>query len=273
MAADKIGLAPVALSIFYVRRTHNRGDEPMLWRRWLKWLIVVDAKRQVLLVQEACSSGPYNSSAMLRPLTEAAREVASARRGSGRCDISIASREPPLRARMVRSGETEPGKAGQGNMAASRPPRPNARRLSEPIVSAAGAGRERVLSAEAQALWARAPGRSLETQRIQALLLRLAYTLYRSDLALPEAQGLAQGLFVQGCQQSQLNSKTSFDLFRECVGHILSSIVKAFRTVSQQLSETRRTPARTKHAQGEGRSTYTPALARTLTQLTDKDSP
>jgi hypothetical protein len=120
VAADTIGLAPVALSIFYVRRTHNRGDEPMLWRRWLKWLIVVDAKRQVLLVQEACSSGPYNSSAMLRPLTEAAREVASARRGSGRCDISIASREPPLRARMVRSGETEPGEAGQGNMWASR---------------------------------------------------------------------------------------------------------------------------------------------------------
>ena len=158
------------------------------------------------------------------------------------------------------------------------PPSPNARRLSarrlsarrlsESIVSAAGAGRERVLSAEAQALWARAPGQSLETQRIQALLLRLAYTLYRSDLALPEAQGL----FVQGCQQSQLNSKTSFDLFHQRVGHILS-IVKAFRTVSQQLSETRRIPARTKHAQREGQSTYTPALARTLTQLTEKDSP
>src|SRR3712207_5928116 len=47
----------------------------MLWRRWLKWLIVDDTKRQVLLAQEACS-GPYNGSAMLRPLTEAARKVA-----------------------------------------------------------------------------------------------------------------------------------------------------------------------------------------------------
>ena len=168
-------------------------------------------------------------------------------------------------------------------MGFKRPPSPNARRLSarrlsarrlsESIVSAAGAGRERVLSAEAQALWARAPGRSLETQRIQALLLRLAYTLYRSDLILPEAQGLAQGLFVQGCQQSQLNSKTSFDLFRERVGHILSSIVKPFRTVFDSCSETHMTPARTKHAQREGRGAYTPALARTLTQLTEKDSP
>ena len=176
-------------------------------------------------------------------------------------------------------------------MGFKRPPSPNARRLSarrlyarrlsEPIVSAAGTGRERVLSAEAQSLWARAPGRSLETQRIQALLLRLAYTLYHSDLAVLKAQGLAQwlaqwlaqGLFAQGCQQSQLSSKTSSDLFRERVGHILSSIVKAFRTVFDTCSEPRMTPARTKHAQREGRGAYTPALARTLTQLTEKDSP
>jgi hypothetical protein len=56
VAVDATGLAPGALSTFYVRRTHNRGGgEPMLWPRWLKWLIVVDTKRQVLLAQEACS--------------------------------------------------------------------------------------------------------------------------------------------------------------------------------------------------------------------------
>ena len=43
----------------------------MLWRRWLKWLVVVDADRQMVLAQEACS-GPYNGSAMLRPLVDAA---------------------------------------------------------------------------------------------------------------------------------------------------------------------------------------------------------
>ena len=75
MAEDTTGLVPVALSTFYVRRTQPR-DEPMLWCWWLKRLIVVDTKRQVLLAQEACSSGPYKGSAMLRPLTEAAREVA-----------------------------------------------------------------------------------------------------------------------------------------------------------------------------------------------------
>ncbi len=71
VAVDATGLAPDAISTFYVQRSHNRSGEPMPWRRWLKWLIVVDTKRQILLAQEACS-GPYNGSAMLRPLTEAA---------------------------------------------------------------------------------------------------------------------------------------------------------------------------------------------------------
>ena len=35
MAVDATGLAPGAISTFYVWRTHNRGGEPMLWRRWL----------------------------------------------------------------------------------------------------------------------------------------------------------------------------------------------------------------------------------------------
>jgi hypothetical protein len=58
----------------YVRRTHNRGGEPMLWRGWLKWLFVVETDHQMVLAQEACS-GPYNGSAMLRPLVDAAHEV------------------------------------------------------------------------------------------------------------------------------------------------------------------------------------------------------
>jgi Transposase domain (DUF772) len=74
VAVDATGLAPGPISTFYVRRTNNRGGEPMLWRRWLKWLVVVDTDRQMVLAQEACS-GPYNGSAMLRPLVDAAHEV------------------------------------------------------------------------------------------------------------------------------------------------------------------------------------------------------
>jgi hypothetical protein len=67
-------LAPGSISTFYVRRTRNRGGDPILWRRWLKWLIVVDTKRQIGLAQEACS-GPYDGSALVRPLVEAAHEA------------------------------------------------------------------------------------------------------------------------------------------------------------------------------------------------------
>jgi hypothetical protein len=64
-AVGATGLAPGTISTFYVRRTHNRGGNPMLWCRWLKRLTVVDTQRQVVLAQETCS-GPYNRSAMLR---------------------------------------------------------------------------------------------------------------------------------------------------------------------------------------------------------------
>ena len=49
VAVDATGLAPGAISTFYVRRTQNRGGTPMLWRRWLKWLVAVDTDRQMVL--------------------------------------------------------------------------------------------------------------------------------------------------------------------------------------------------------------------------------
>jgi hypothetical protein len=47
-------LIPGAINTFYVQRTHNRGGKLMLWRKGLKWLVVVDTKRQIVLAQEAC---------------------------------------------------------------------------------------------------------------------------------------------------------------------------------------------------------------------------
>lgn len=39
--------------------------------RPLMWLVAVDTDRQMVLTHEACSSDPYNGSAMLRPLVDA----------------------------------------------------------------------------------------------------------------------------------------------------------------------------------------------------------
>jgi Transposase DDE domain/Transposase domain (DUF772) len=176
VAVDATGLAPGAVSTFYVRRTRNCGGEPMLWRRWLKWLIVVDTKRQVLLAQEACS-GPYNGSAMLRPLTEAARKVAPL--GVVLADAEFDSehnhRHVHERLGAVSVIPAKRGKATwqlQGYRAQMRVAFPSQLYRRRALV-------ESVFSAVKRKLSARAPGRSLETQRIQALLLGLAYNLYR----------------------------------------------------------------------------------------------
>ncbi len=71
VAVDATGLSPGAISTFYVQRTQNRDGKPMLWRKWLKWLVLVDTQSQLVLAQEACS-GPYNGSAMLRPPADVA---------------------------------------------------------------------------------------------------------------------------------------------------------------------------------------------------------
>jgi len=74
VAVDATGLARGAISTFYVRRTHNCGGEPMLWRRRLKRLVVVDTDYRMVLAQEA-RSGPYDGSSMLRPLVDATHEI------------------------------------------------------------------------------------------------------------------------------------------------------------------------------------------------------
>lgn len=176
MAVDATGLAPGAVSTFYVRRTHNHSGEPMLWRRWLKWLVVVDTKRQILLAQEACS-GPYNGSAMLRPLTEAAQEAAPLGVVLADAEFDSEQNHHHVHERLgaVSVIPAKRGKATwrlQGHRAQMRVAFPSRLYRRRALV-------ESVFSAVKRKLSARVPGRSLETQRMQALLLGLAYNLYR----------------------------------------------------------------------------------------------
>jgi hypothetical protein len=183
VAVDATGLAPGAISTFYVQRTHNRGGKPMLWRRWLKWLTLVDTERQIVLAQEACS-GPYNGSAMLRPLVDAAHEVVPL--GVVLADAEFDSERNHhlhIRERLgaVSVIPAKRGKASwhvQGYRAKMRSDFPKHLYRQRALV-------ESVFSAVKRKLSARAPGRSLETQRMQALLLGLAYNLYRLKPCLP----------------------------------------------------------------------------------------
>ena len=176
VAVDATGLAPGAISTFYVRRTHNRGGEPMLWRRWLKWLIVVDTDRQMVLSQEACS-GPYNGSAMLRPLVDAAYAVTPLGVVLADAEFDSEHNHRHVRERLA-AASVIPAKRGkatwqvQGYGAKMRAAFPRHLYRRRALV-------ESVFSAVKRKLSSRAPGRSLQTQRMQALLLGLAYNLYR----------------------------------------------------------------------------------------------
>jgi len=177
VAVDATGLAAGAISTFYVRRTRNRRGEPMLWRRWLKWLVVVDTDRQVLVAQEACSR-PYNGSAMLRPLGDAAHEEVTPL-GLVLADAEFDSEQNHRHVReWLAAASVIPAKWGkaswrvQGYRATMRAAFPRQLYRRRALV-------ESVFSAVKRKLSARAPGRSQETQRLQALLLGLAYNLYR----------------------------------------------------------------------------------------------
>ena len=149
VAVDATGLAPGAISTFYVRRTQNRGGEPMLWRKWLKWLIVVYTDRQLVLAQEACS-GPTTaqrcSDRLWTPPTRLPRLAWCWRMRSRQ------RAQPPPRARTARCNERDPGRAGQGGVAGPRLPGQDASHLPTSVVPKAGASRERLLSGKTQAL-------------------------------------------------------------------------------------------------------------------------
>lgn len=53
VAIDATGLSQNAMSTFFVRRMHHLTQQPMPWRHWLKWLVVIDVERQLILAQNA----------------------------------------------------------------------------------------------------------------------------------------------------------------------------------------------------------------------------
>jgi hypothetical protein len=177
VAVDATGLSPGAISTFYVQRTQNRGSKPMLWRKWLKWLVLVDTQSQLVLAQEACS-GPYNGSAMLRPLADVAHALspfgwllADAEFDSERNHRHVREKIGALSVIPAKRGGAS-WEVGGGYRAEMRAEFPRQLYRRRALV-------ESVFSAVKRKLSTRAPGRSLQTQRIQALLLGLAYNLYR----------------------------------------------------------------------------------------------
>lgn len=180
VAVDATGLAPGAISTFFVNRVRDRGAG-FTWRHWLKWVVVVDLARHIILAQ-AAKRGPTNDGATLRPLLERARHLAPIR-----CVLADGEFDSELNHTFIRqivgADSIIPAKRGKktwhlhGVRAQMRAAFPAARYRQRSLI-------ESVFSAAKRKLSARAAGRSSVTQQLQALLLGIAFNLYRLRLRL-----------------------------------------------------------------------------------------
>jgi hypothetical protein len=174
VAVDATGLAPGSLSTFFINRRTDRG-EGLEWRHWCKWTIVIDVLRRCVLAQ-AARQGPYNDCATLRPLVSAAHEATPV--GLVLADAEFDSERNHLHVRDVIGADSViPAKRGKadwklkGVRAQMRRRFPRKRYSQRTQV-------ESVFSVVKRKLSAKAPGRSTETQRRQAMLLGVAYNIY-----------------------------------------------------------------------------------------------
>ena len=176
VAVDATGLAQGAVSTFFVRRMHHHGQRPLPWRHWLKWVVVADLDRQLLLSQQA-RRGPWNDCANLPSLVEAASQ--QTRIGVVLADAEFDSeRNHTYIRRHLGARSVIPAKRGKKTWRV-RGVRAEMRRAFPHKVYRRRALIETLFSSVKRKLSARAPGRSLRMQMRQALLLGLSFNLYR----------------------------------------------------------------------------------------------
>ena len=176
VAVDATGLAPGSISTFFIRRREQYGGAPMPWRYWVKWLLAIDTRLRVILAQKA-HQGPVNDCATLRPLLD--EVVAGSSIGTVVADAEFDSERNHRHIReQIGAQSIIPAKRGKpdwkihgvrAQMRAAFPVERYRQRVHA----------ETVFSAIKRRLSAKAPGRSLTTQRKQALLLGLAYNIYK----------------------------------------------------------------------------------------------
>lgn len=176
VAVDATGLAQGAVSTFFVRRMHHRGQKRLHWRHWLKWVVVVDLDQQFLLSQIA-RRGPWNDCANLPAVVEAASE--QTRIGLVLADAEFDSEGNHTYIRKQLGAQSViPAKRGKktwrihGVRAEMRRAFPRRLYRRRSLI-------ESLFSSVKRKLSGRAPGRSLRTQKRQALLLGLSFNLHR----------------------------------------------------------------------------------------------
>jgi hypothetical protein len=185
VAVDATGFTPGAVSTFFV---HRRRDQPpgFKWRHWVKWVIAIDVKRQIILAQIA-KRGPTNDSATLRPLVLKASQQQPL--GLVLADAEFDSERNHQHVRALGARSIIPAKRGSRRWKL-RGVRAQMRRRFPVKAYRQRSLIESVFSAVKRKLSTKAPGRSIETQCLQSLLLGLTFNFYRLRLR-PHAKFLS----------------------------------------------------------------------------------
>jgi IS5 family transposase len=178
VAMDATGLTFGAISSYFLQRKahHSQKTRKPLTYYWLKWLVVVDVSRHLLLAQ-AAHAGPTNDCCRLPELIDQARQVAPVQVVLADAEFDSERNHQHVR-QIVGAQSVIPPKRSRpewkikGFRALMRQDFPQ--NLYRQRVQV-----ESIFSAIKRKLSARAPGRSLFTQRLQALLLGLTFNLYR----------------------------------------------------------------------------------------------
>src|SRR3984893_9388379 len=176
VAVDATGLAQGAVSTFFVRRMRHHGQKPLPWRHGLKWVVVVDLDQQFLLSQIA-RRGPWHECANLPAVVQAASE--QTRIGLVLADAEFDSERNHTYIRQQLGAQSLiPAKRGKKTWRIHAV-RAQMHQASPRRIYRRRALIESLFSSVKRKLSARAPGRSLRTQKRQALLLGLSFNLYR----------------------------------------------------------------------------------------------
>jgi hypothetical protein len=193
-AVDGTGLSHHSASSFFIRRIEQHSRGMTRHRHCLKWLIVADVKQQIVLAQRA-RQGPRCDTRALPALVDAAGRRVPLREVLADAEFDSEANHQYIRQRW-RAHSIIPANPRRGvpqaafrrQMYLAFPQKPYGQRAKV----------ETIFSVVKRKLSSRAPGRCLASQIRQALLLGLAYNLYRLKCRLQPL------LPHRGCQQSHL---------------------------------------------------------------------
>jgi len=174
VAVDGTGLSYNSVSTFFIRRMEQHAGRSPRHRHWLKWVIVVDVQQQILLAQRA-HQGPGSDVRYLPGLLDVAARGAPIRLVLADAEFDSEPNHQHIRQRLGAQSIIPAKRRGipkgaiRNQMFRAFPEKPYRQRAKI----------ETIFSAVKRKLSSRAPGRSLSMQIRQALLLGLAYNLYR----------------------------------------------------------------------------------------------